>query len=173
MTQIRTRVLEVLDEQGIPYRLLPHSEPVFTVEAAARQRGVVKEEMVKTILLRDRDGRYVVACVTGDARVDPRRVRESLATQAPGQWRRLYFAGPDEILAVTGCPMGAVAPVGLPEAVPVLFDEAIVACARVSISSGDPMLGLELDPQDLLRVTGARLAAITEAPPRGGLDAER
>jgi Cys-tRNA(Pro) deacylase len=159
MTEIHTRVLEVLDQHGISYRLLPHSEPVFTVEAAARQRGVVKEAMVKTILLRDRDGRYVVACVTGDARVDPRRVREVLS----GEWRRLHFASPDEILAVTGCPMGAVAPVGLPGGVPVLFDEAIPACARVSISSGHPMLGLELDPQDLLRVTGARVAAICEA----------
>ena len=58
--------------------------------------------------------------------------------------------------------MGAVAPVGMPEGVPVLFDEAIAACTWVSISSGDPMLGLELDPQDLLRVTGARLATIAE-----------
>jgi Cys-tRNA(Pro)/Cys-tRNA(Cys) deacylase len=158
MTAIRTHVLTVFDEQGIPYRLLPHSEPVFTVEAAARQRGVAKEEMVKSILLRDRDERYVLACVTGDRRVDPKRVRDAL----PGDWRRLHFASPDEILAVTGCPMGAVAPVGLPEDVPVLFDEAIVACARVSISSGDPLLGLELDPQDLLRVTGARLVPICE-----------
>jgi len=46
--------------------------------------------------------------------------------------------------------------------VPVLFDEAIAACARVNISSGDPTLGLELDPQDLLRVAGARLARISE-----------
>lgn len=158
MTNIRTRVLEVLDQQGVPYRLLPHDEPAFTVDAAVRQRGVAKEEMVKSILLRDRDGRYVIACVTGDARVDPRRVREALT----GEWRRLQFASPDEILAVTGSPMGAVAPVGLSEGVPVLFDEAIAACAKVNISSGDPKLGLELDPQDLLRVSGARLARICE-----------
>jgi Cys-tRNA(Pro)/Cys-tRNA(Cys) deacylase len=163
VTGIRTHVLDVLDQHGISYRLLPHTEPVFTVEAAARQRGVVKEEMVKTILLRDREGHYVVACVTGDARVDPRRVRDALSAGAPArQWRRLRFASAEEILAVTGCPMGAVAPVGLPAGLHVLFDEAIPACSKVSISSGHPMLGLELDPQDLLRVTGARLAAICE-----------
>src|SRR5512135_854143 len=113
MPEIYTRVLAVLDEQGVPYRLLPHAEPVFTVEAAAQQRGVVKEEMVKSILLRDRTGRYVMACVTGAARVEPRRVREYL----PEEWRRLQFASAEEILAVTGCPMGAVAPVGLPDGV--------------------------------------------------------
>jgi prolyl-tRNA editing enzyme YbaK/EbsC (Cys-tRNA(Pro) deacylase) len=163
MTEIHTHILEILDRETIPYRLLPHSEPVFTVEAAARQRGVVKEEMVKTILLRDRDGHYAVACVTGEARVDPRRVRDALSGMPEtGEWKRLSFATPEEILAVTRCPMGAVAPVGLPQGVPVLFDVAIAACARVSISSGDPMLGLELDPGDLIRVTGARLAPICE-----------
>ncbi len=158
MAQIHSHVLAVLDGRGITYRRLPHREPVFTVEAAARQRGVLKEEMVKSILLCDRSGHYVMACVTGDARVDPRLVRAALGDALS----RLNFASPEEILAVTGCPMGAVAPLGLAPQIPVLFDEAVMACARVSISSGDPMLGLELDPGDLFRLAGARLARIAE-----------
>ncbi len=51
MAQIHTRVLAVLDGRGIAYRRLPDREPVFTVEAAARQRGVVKEELARTILI--------------------------------------------------------------------------------------------------------------------------
>jgi hypothetical protein len=43
MTQLTTRITAFLDEQGVDYRLLPHSEPVFTVEAAAAQRGVQQE----------------------------------------------------------------------------------------------------------------------------------
>jgi prolyl-tRNA editing enzyme YbaK/EbsC (Cys-tRNA(Pro) deacylase) len=52
---------------------------------------------------------------------------------------------------------------GLPDDVPVVFDEAIARCEKVSISSGDPMAGLELDPKDLMRVAGAQLAPIVEA----------
>ena len=70
MSVPKTKITHLLDTNNISYHLLPHSEPVFTVEAAARQRGVVKEEMVKSILLRDKDGRYVMACVTGDVRLD-------------------------------------------------------------------------------------------------------
>jgi Cys-tRNA(Pro)/Cys-tRNA(Cys) deacylase len=154
----QTKVIHILDANNITYRLLPHSEPVFTVEAAARQRGVVKEEMVKSILLRDKDGRYVMACVTGDARLDPKAVRAHL----PNEWRRLSFATADEILAVTGCVQGAVAPLGLPDGVPVVFDQAIAGFEKVSISSGDPMAGLELDPQDLIKVAGGQLAHIAE-----------
>jgi prolyl-tRNA editing enzyme YbaK/EbsC (Cys-tRNA(Pro) deacylase) len=158
MSVPHTKVLDILDADHVVYRLLPHREPVFTVEAAARQRGVVKEEMVKSILLCDRDARYVMACVIGAARVDPRAVRAAL----PLDWKRLRFATAEEILQVTGFVMGAVAPVGLPAAVPVLFDEAIARCSRVNISSGDPVLGLELDPHDLIRIANARLAKISE-----------
>ena len=157
MTRIaRTRITDILDAQGIAYRWLHHAEPVFTVEAAAQQRGVVPEEMVKSILLCDRSGHYVMACVPGAMRVEPRAVQAALGEG----WRRLHFAGADEILAVTGCVQGAVSPIGLPDAVPVIFDETIGRLARCNISSGDPQAGLELAAADLIRVARGRVAAI-------------
>lgn len=156
MSQFQTRVTAILDAAGISYRWLPHAEPVFTVEAAARQRGVVLEEMVKSILLCDAGKRYVMACVPGAARVDPRAVQ---ATLGEG-WRRLHFASADEILAITGCVQGAVSPLGLPDDVPVLFDEAIGRLERCNISSGDPLAGLELAAPALVRIAGGRLVPI-------------
>ena len=156
MAAIDTPVTRLLTEKGLPYRLLPHDQPVFTVATAAAQRGVNAEEMVKSILLRDKDHRYVMACVTGDARLDPKAVRTFLN----GDWKRLSFASAEEIYQVTGYVQGAVAPLCLPEDVPVIFDEAIARCKRVNISSGDPMAGLELDPQDLIRLAGSKLAPI-------------
>ncbi len=158
VTVQRTRITDILDAHQVAYRVLPHSKPVYTVETAAEQRGVVKEEMVKSILLRDKGGRYVMAGVTGDARVDPKAVRAHL----PAGWKRLSFATTEEILAVTGCVQGAVTPLGLPAQVPVILDEAIARCCQITISSGDPMAGLELDPQDLIRVSGAQVARIAE-----------
>ena len=154
----QTRITRLLDARQVGYRLLLHSQPVFTVEAAARERGVVRQEMVKSILLRDREGRYAMACVLGDARVDPRAVR----AQLPPEWKRLSFATAEEILAVTGCVQGAVSPLGLPGHIPVVFDAAIAGCQKVNISSGDPMAGLELAARDLIELAGGRLAAIAE-----------
>lgn len=159
MGALKTKITELLDSLGIAYRVLPHTEPVFTVEAAAAQRGVVKEEMVKSILLKDREGRYVMACVPGDAKLDPQAVRAVL----PEDWKRLSFASADEIHAVTGYVQGAVAPLCLPDGMPVVFDEAITRCENVNISSGDPMAGLELAAQDLIRAARAKLAVITKA----------
>jgi prolyl-tRNA editing enzyme YbaK/EbsC (Cys-tRNA(Pro) deacylase) len=155
-----TAITEQLDATQTPYRELPHSEPVFTIETAAVQRGVVPEEMVKSILLRESSGqrRFVMACVLGPDRLDPKAVRTYLA----GDWRRLTFANGEEIARITAGVKGAVAPLALPEEVPVIFDVAIAECTRVNISSGDPMLGLELAAQDLIRLARATFAPIAK-----------
>jgi prolyl-tRNA editing enzyme YbaK/EbsC (Cys-tRNA(Pro) deacylase) len=152
-----TKITDLLDTHQVEYKILPHSEPVFTVEAAAAQRGVVKKEMVKSILLRERKKhRYVMACVTGVSRLDPQAVRGYL----PGEWKRLSFASADEITQLTGYTQGAVAPLCLPDNIPVLFDQAIAQCKMVNISSGDPMAGLELKAEDLIKLSQAIIAPI-------------
>jgi prolyl-tRNA editing enzyme YbaK/EbsC (Cys-tRNA(Pro) deacylase) len=155
---MQTRITKILDGLGISYRVLPHNEPAFTVEAAAEQRGVPAEEMIKSLLLRDRDRHYVLACVTGVSRVDPQAVRAVL----PQTWKRLSFATGEEIQRVTGCVQGAIAPLGLTDDVPVIFDIAIARCRKVNISSGDPLAGLELDPQDLISAARALLGQIAK-----------
>ncbi len=156
--EYRSRITDLLDEQGVAYKLLPHGSAVYTVAEAARQRDVVMDEMVKCILLREPNGRYVMACVRGDTRVDYRAVRIALGDG----WRRLHFASADEILAVTGSVQGAVAPLGLPAELPILFDKRLAECERVNISSGEVTFGLELNAQDLFRLCGACFAAIAE-----------
>lgn len=156
---INTKITRLLDSHNIPYLILPHEEPVFTVEMAAAQRGVVLEEMVKSILLRERrNQRFVMACVTGSARLDPQAVRKHLS----GEWKRLSFATAEEINTVTGYIKGAVAPLCLPDNVTVVFDTAFSRCDKVNISSGDPMAGIELEASDLIRLSGAILVPIAE-----------
>jgi Cys-tRNA(Pro) deacylase len=154
-----TKVISLLRANGIAFTLLPHDEPVFTVDTAAAQRGVVKEEMVKSILLCDRKRHYVMACITGDARLDPKAVSVLL----PEHWKRLSFASAEEIQRVTGYQMGAVAPLALPKDIPVVFDRSIAELEKVNISSGDPLAGIELAAKDLIRLSEAKLARITKA----------
>lgn len=99
-----------------------------------------------------------MACVTGESQLEPKAVRAALGDD----WRRLSFASGEEITAVTGYIQGAVNPLCLPDDVPVIFDTLIADCPQVNISSGDPMAGLELDPQDLIRLAQARLAPISK-----------
>ncbi len=153
------RLTRYLDAQQVPYRLLLHREAVFTVEAAAAQRGVVLEEMVKSILLRDRNRRYVMACVLGADRLEPKSVRAELGVG----WKRLSFVSAEEIEERTGYVKGAVAPLLLPAEVPVVMDAKIRSLSRVNISTGDPLAGLELAAHDLVRLAGAHFAQIAQS----------
>ena len=153
-----TRVIAVLDLHKIPYRLLPHSREVFTVEEAAEQREVFMDEMVKAILLRDKKRRYVMTCVRGDMRVHTKAVRAVLAPE----FQRLQFASAEEIKEITGSVKGAVAPVDLPSDVRIVFDEAIVLCENVNLSSGHPAMGLEMKGSDLIALCKPIIAPIAE-----------
>jgi prolyl-tRNA editing enzyme YbaK/EbsC (Cys-tRNA(Pro) deacylase) len=156
---VDTPATRLLAAHGVAFTLLPHSKPVFTVTEAAEQRGVVAEEMVKSILLKESGSqRYAMACILGPQRLDHRAVRQQL----PGVWARLTFADEEAIKSVTGYPKGAVNPLGLPDDVPVIFDESIARCRRVNISTGDLLFGLELDANDLIRLAGAQLAPIVD-----------
>ena len=120
----------------------------------------MKEEIVKSILLREKSPplRYFIACVLGEARLEPQAVRAYLCQD----WKRLTFASAEEILQVTGYTQGAVAPLCLPPKIPVIFDETIANCQNVNISSGNVMAGLELNAKDLIQLSGAHLAPITK-----------
>ncbi|QUJ69168.1 YbaK/EbsC family protein [Photobacterium sp. GJ3] len=138
-----TPVTRFLQQEGIPFLLLPHSQPARTIEEAAQARGVSPELMVKTILLRDMGGLHVLACVPGTRQVDPKKVRGLFGC------RRMTCADAKDVEAVTGLKIGTVAPVGLKHPLPVIFDESLKSCTRVNISSGNQMAGIELAFQDL------------------------
>ncbi|MFT5197148.1 MAG: Cys-tRNA(Pro) deacylase [Cellvibrionaceae bacterium] len=157
---MQTKVTTLLDQNNIPYQRLPHTEAVFTMEAAAAQRNVVPEEMLKSILLRDKDHKYVMACMLGYGQLDPKKVR---ALFQDGAFRRLTFASAEEITELTGYTKGAVAPFGLPDTIPLIIDHNITQLERINTSSGDHMLGIELATADLLTITKAQLADIQKS----------
>jgi Cys-tRNA(Pro)/Cys-tRNA(Cys) deacylase len=157
----RTGVMQRLETAGVSVRRLPHLREARTVAMAAEERGVPEHEMIKCILLKDRRERFVLACLAGNAELDPQRVREVWP-----EFSRLSFSSPQEITQMTGHVLGSVAPISLRESVPVVLDADLATRSRVNISAGDPRLGLELALVDLLRVLGpeARFGPIRKAP---------
>ncbi len=154
---MKTKVTAYLDQQEISYKLLPHTEAVFTMEGAAMQEGVVPEEMLKSILLRDKSHNYVMACVLGYGQLDPKKVR---AFFPDGRYRRLQFASAEEIVEQIGYTKGAVAPFDLPESIPLVIDSRIDQFERVNTSTGDHLIGIELATADLMALTNPFTADI-------------
>ncbi len=139
------KVEDFLKEKGVSYRLLPHEKPAYSCEDAAIERKVPLNEMVKSILLVDKAGKYCLACLLADSTLDPQSIRRLLP------FKRLSFAPESKISDVTGFELGSVPPVSFDNGVPVVFDEAILLKKKVNISAGVPTLGLELASRSLIR----------------------
>ncbi|HYU56770.1 MAG TPA: YbaK/EbsC family protein, partial [Actinomycetota bacterium] len=93
---------------------------------------------------------------SGANRADPTRLATLLGAE---DVRR---AGADEARAATGFAIGGTPPFGYPRPLPVLMDEDLLRHEAVWAASGTPDGVFRTDPQTLLRVTAARVAAFRE-----------
>lgn len=122
-------------------------------EAAADALGIPHGRLFKT-LLADVDGRLTVGVVPVSATLD----LKALAAAAGG--KRARMADPRDAERATGYVVGGISPLGQRRALPTVIDASVSALPSVYVSAGRRGLQIELSPADLVRLTGASLAAI-------------
>lgn len=147
-----------LTELRIPHRVFVHPGPVSSLEQAAAERGQQPEQVVRSLLFRLEEGRYLMVLAAGPAQISWAVLRAHLGV------KRLTTADRDEVVTVTGYPIGAVAPFGLPAPMPILVDTSVTEQAEVSIGSGVRGTAVILATADLL----AGLPAAQIVSLRGG-----
>jgi Cys-tRNA(Pro) deacylase len=130
MTENKPPVGLALDELNIPHRTFTHPGPVKSLEQAARERGQRPEQVVRSILFRVGEDEYLMALVAGPVQISWKALRSYLGQS------RLTTANEDEVLAVTGYPIGAVSPFGTARKLRVLVDPGVFVEEEVSIGSG-------------------------------------
>lgn len=120
---------------------------------AAEALGLPPERVLKTLLTRV-DGRLVVGIVPVSGRLDLKAVAAAVGG------RRATMADPADAQRATGYVVGGISPVGQRRAHPTVLDDSALAFDTVYVSGGRRGLDLGLAPSDLVRVTGAVVAAI-------------
>ena len=87
--------------------------------------------------------------VAGPDQVDWKTLRQVIGQS------RLSMASADEVLAITGYPIGAVSPFGLPAPLPIFIDQSVLAEEEISIGSGWRNITVILRSADLQRALPA------------------
>lgn len=145
-----------LTELGIPFstHVYAHdpSERNFGQEAAT-VLGLDPDQVFKT-LLANVDDTLTVAIVPVSGLLD----LKALASARGG--RRAELADPKVAERVTGYIIGGISPIGQKRALPTVLDELAVLYDVVYVSGGRRGFDIGLAPDDLVRATGAQLAAI-------------
>jgi Cys-tRNA(Pro) deacylase len=141
-------VSHALDELGVPHRIFRHSGSVRSLEQAARERDQRPEQVVRSILFRLEENEFLMVLVAGPAQISWKALRQYLNRS------RISMASPEEVLDVTGYPIGAVSPFGLPGPLRILVDTSLFAEDALSIGSGVRGVAVILQKDDLLRALG-------------------
>lgn len=118
-----------------------------TVEQAARGHGVAPAQIAKTLSLRIKD--QVLLIVTcGDAWLNNRKIKDVL-----GGKPRMLSA--DEVVSLTGHPVGGVCPFALATTLPVYCDLSLKAFDEVVPAAGSVNSAVRIAPE--------RMAALVKA----------
>lgn len=141
---IKTKITELLDQEEVAYRVLPHTYPSTSIIETAAQRGIPPSKMVKSILLVDMSGNYIIACVPGDQFVDPKKIRAFL------KCRRITCVSQNDVEAITGYQIGTLSPLLLTSSIPIFLDVSLLDMHEITISSGSNMAGIALSIHDLI-----------------------
>ena len=145
-----TPAVVAAERAGIAFALheYEHAPGAAYGEEAAAKTGVDPARVFKTLVVLQ-DGALSVAIVPVAAQLDLRALgkRAALADRAAAE-------------RATGYVLGGISPLGQRKRLPTVVDASALAYDTVYVSAGRRGLELELAPGDLVRLTGARVAAV-------------
>jgi len=139
-----------LKSNKIDFKILTHA-PVHTSEEAARIRGKPLSGGVKAIVLKSSDGKVLQALVSGDKRIDLKKLAKIIGT------KRLSLASPIEVLEKTGCEIGSVHPLGNLSGLTVYMDKKVLENEIVDFSVGLHTHTIEMKCADLLKAINPKI----------------
>jgi prolyl-tRNA editing enzyme YbaK/EbsC (Cys-tRNA(Pro) deacylase) len=151
------RLTDYIAATGIDAAVLFPDGPTATVAEAAATLGVPPTRIVKSLLFASPGGDYLLVVASGEAKINRQRLAE--ITGLP----KLKLADPATVLAVTGCAVGGMPPVGHGGSLPVLVDRAVLDEPEVYGGGGRVDAVLRILPEDIVRLNRATLVEVTEA----------
>jgi prolyl-tRNA editing enzyme YbaK/EbsC (Cys-tRNA(Pro) deacylase) len=149
------RVADALAAAGVTTTIvvLEHAAP--TSAAAAAAVGCDVGQIAKSLVFRLREsGRPLLVITSGANRVDEAKVGALLGES-------LGKADADYVRAHTGFAIGGVAPLAHPAPLTTLVDEDLLKWDAIWAAGGHPHTVFRLTGDELLRVTGGRVVAVS------------
>jgi Cys-tRNA(Pro) deacylase len=149
------RVRAALAALGHEASILVAGQGTRTAGEAAAAAGCDLGQIVKTLAVYVA-GQPVLAFVPGDRRLDDRL----LAAKFGVGRKQVKLADAQQVLDLTGYPVGGVSPFGLPAPLPALIDESFRRFDTVWIAAGTTSAISPIPRDDLVRYVNAEYAEI-------------
>ena len=143
----KTTVMRALEAKGISYTVHKHARKQYTAEGVAEDLGVPVAWVVKAMIVQRSKRDFALVAVPGDRQLSLKKVAEALGEKT------ITLASERDVQRITGFRVGAVSVVGFRRGgIAGYVDQGLLELEKVIISSGRPDAGLEVQPEDLLRI---------------------
>lgn len=137
-----------LSQQNIPHQVFVHQGPIHSIEQAAAERNQDVSQVIRSILFRLNEGEYAMVLIAGKKQISWRTLRQHFGMS------RLTTASPEEVLEITGYPIGSVSPFGLKSPLTILADQNVFAQTAVSLGSGVSGTAIMMLTENLKKALG-------------------
>ena len=153
MSKSLKRVRAALIAAGLPDEVV-ETPLARTAQDAATAIGCEVDQIAKSIIFADSEGRAVLFLTAGGNRVD-----DAKAAQVAGS--PLGKADAALVRSQTGFAIGGVAPIGHVNPIRCWIDPRLMDFDRVWAAAGTPHHVFAIEPADLARLSGAQTADFT------------
>jgi Cys-tRNA(Pro) deacylase len=149
-------VKNYLDKAGVGYKIHTANGPTVTAHDAAARLNAPLETIIKSIVLTAQDGSPMIAIVTGDKRVDRRKLSDAVGTS------KVRIASAEDTKLFTGFEVGSMPPLGHRNLITTVIDRKVMSFSKVYGGAGTSDALIEIDPRDIAKLTDAKVADISE-----------
>jgi Cys-tRNA(Pro) deacylase len=149
------RVQKVLTELGYTGQVVEHEASTRTALEAAEAAGCAVGQIVKSLVFRLQPANEAVLVLVSG----PNRVHEKHLGRLLGG--TLERADADFVREASGYAIGGVPPVGLKKPLKTYVDEDLLQYETVWAAAGTPNAVFEINPQELVRMSGGQVVNIT------------
>ncbi|WP_366749559.1 YbaK/EbsC family protein [Tepidanaerobacter sp. EBM-38] len=123
-------------------------EDTSTVDKASQSLGVTPGEIAKSLLFKVKED-YIMVLMAGDKKIDNRKFKDTFFCKAK-------MPNPDEVMEITGHPVGGVCPFGLKNPINVYLDISLKDYDIVYPAAGEANAAVKLSVQKLAELTGGK-----------------
>ncbi len=156
MSDIETRVVEVLDGLGVEYEVVRIDPQYADTAEFCAEYGYEVGECGNTIVVASKRprGRHSACIVRGSDRLDVNRTVKRIMGVS-----KLSFASAQDTAELTGMEIGGVTPFALPKDIPIYVDEGVMSLDHVILGSGSRSSKIKASPGVLRKLPNAEIVA--------------
>ena len=155
--EVKTNAMRILNTAGIRYEVHTYDVTDDLVDgvSVAKKCGQNPEQVFKTLVTIGDDKNHYVFVIPVAEKLDLKACARSVGV------KNVEMIHQKELFPLTGYIHGGCSPVGMKKPFKTVYDETIILFDTIMVSGGKVGVQVELNPEELLKITDGITAAIT------------